>query len=401
MPVSSLPEHQHLHRDMQQLLRYSDALTRSGSKLEDDFWESKLVSLIDKVLTAKEPKLLETLFEYLGQQQLHSHYEILAGLAEGMAESWQFEHKNIHYDGLLISLPITTWTRYQLPHGELAPTVLADLEQCLLSHVLNPTAKISAIAHLLSFDQLPVGFNETRHWLTRLAKRAVGAGSSEITVRDDEETVGLLADARFILFAVVVPKGEAIFRWQLELLDPLQAQLEVIDTWQAQCQRILGDTFRGCSTDYWLPNAFYANNREADKHMRPLTIKAAVTWLQTAAQVPVNELIVVIAPCGDEQLEEYRIGFNLNNNSSAIYGAIWPIFSPEETDSNSPEYLDTPNEIASLLKEFGITEVRLLPGLYLPEICDDCNAPFFPNEHGELRHPDLPEEINLDPLQLH
>lgn len=401
MSVPSLPEHQHLHRDMQLLLRYADALTRSGSKVEDDFWEAKLVKLINQALAAKEPRLLETLFEFLGQQQLHAQYEILAGLAEGVAESLTFEHQGANYDALLISLPITVWTRYQLPHGMLNEAVITDLEHRLLAKVLNPDAQISVVNHLLSFDQLPANFNETRQLLTRLAKRALSQSADDITPKADDESYGLLADARFILVGVVVPKGEALFRWQRDGTDPLTEQLQIINEWQDVCHSLLGKTFTGCSTDYWLPNAFYANNREADKHMRPLTVKAAVTWLQTAAQLSASDLSVVIAACGNEQVEEYRIGFNTQKSTSAIYGAIWPILIPEETDSNSPEYLDAPSEIASLLNEFGITEVRLLPGLYLPETCDDCSAPFFPNEEGELLHPDLPEELNLDPLQLH
>ena len=30
-----------------------------------------------------------------------------------------------------------------------------------------------------------------------------------------------------------------------------------------------------------------------------------------------------------------------------------------------------------------------------------CNAPFFPDINGEMQHPELPDEIDLDPVQLH
>lgn len=401
MSAQSLPDHQHLHRDTQYLLRYADALTRSGSKAEDDFWEARLIRLVDKVLTSKEQGSLELLFEFLGQQQLHAHYEILVSMVEGMAESLQFDHSGQEYEALLISLPITAWTRYQLPHGALDPAQSNAIKKALFENVLNPEARVSLFGHLLSFDQLPANFGETRSFLDHLLKIELGTSLAEIKPKSDQESFGLLADARFILAAVMVPKGDAIFSWQLDGSDPFETQVQIVNVWQDLCSQILGKAFTGCQANYWLPNAFYANNREADKHMRPLTIKAAVTWLQTAAQIPASDLIAIIAQCGDDQVEEYRIGFNTQKDSSVIYGAIWPILSPEEIDSNSPEYLDAPSEIASLLKELGVDEIRLLPGIYLPETCDDCGAPSFPNSAGELVHPDLPEEINLDPLQLH
>lgn len=401
MSVPPLPDCLHLHREVQQLLQYTDALIRSGSKMEDDFWENKLINTLDRIITGKDPHLLETLFEFLGQQQLHAHYEILAGLAEGLAESCQLEHEQQAYDALLISIPITAWTRYQLPHGELKAKQIADVEQALRAHVLNPDAKLAIVNHLLSFDQLPANFNETRQWLNRLAKRSLEDGSSELNIKKDDEAIGLFADARFILLAAVVPKGDAIFRWQLEHQHPEVARLHSIHQWENACHTILDTSFTGCTTHYALPNAFYISNREADKQMRPLTIKAAITWLEAATQVSLSDLVVVIAPCGEEQIEEYRIGFNTEGSTNALYGAIWPILSPDETDTNSADYLNIPNEIASLLKEFEVGEIRLLPGLYLPETCDDCGAPYFPNATGDMAHPDLPEEINLDPLQLH
>jgi hypothetical protein len=155
--------------------------------------------------------------------------------------------------------------------------------------------------------------------------------------------------------------------------------------------------------EYLQPDAYYTNSREADRRIRPLALKAAVTWLQTAARLPGDELRAVIAACGDTVVEEFRIGFSTRTSNEVVYGCIWPVLSKEEAaaDDMDAGHIDVPDEISALLKDLGVGDVRRLPGIYPLEFCDDCGAPHFPNPLGEMLHPELPEETDLTPAHFH
>src|SRR5690606_34390551 len=149
--------------------------------------------------------------------------------------------------------------------------------------------------------------------------------------------------------------------------------------------------------------AFYTTNREADRRIRPMALRAAVTWLQTAANLPGEDLRAAIVACGQTGVEEFRIGFSPRMSNDVIYGCVWPVLSKEEAiiDAVESTQVDMPESIAALLKELGVAEVRRLPGIQPPEFCDDCGAPFCPNFLGEMLHPELPEETAMEPVHFH
>jgi hypothetical protein len=165
----------------------------------------------------------------------------------------------------------------------------------------------------------------------------------------------------------------------------------------------LAPLFTGCQFDYVQPDAFYISNREADRRVRPLALKAAVAWLSSAAGIEAADLRAVIAGCGETQVEEYRIGFGTRQSSEVVYGCIWPILSKDEAAAESEDAgrVDIPDEIAAELKELGVADIRRLPGLYPAEFCEDCGAPYFPNALGEMMHPEVPEEADLGPAHFH
>src|SRR5690606_14815269 len=101
--------------------------------------------------------------------------------------------------------------------------------------------------------------------------------------------------------------------------------------------------------------------------------------------------------CGESIIEEYRIGFSTRQSTDVIYGCIWPILSKEEAiaDTMENDDADLPEEIAVLLRELNVADIRRLPGLYATDFCDDCGAPHFPNPSGEMLHPELPDEIDF------
>ncbi len=400
MPATTLSR---LSRDAQRLLSLTEALARSGSRLEDVYWEGLLGTQLNKLLLARKNKTVETALDHLLATDINA-YEILVEQAETLSESTTLEHAGTHYDALLFSAPLVAWTRYQLPLGELTPTQLEALTEQVRSCVAAPDARLAFIPRLVNFDQMPQTFQETRAWTQGLAQQALGMPSEAPVLNEPTDTDGLLADARFVVGVIVVPRGNALFRWQVKQdANTFVPRQQCHDAWAEKGGAILAPLFTGCHVEFLQPDAYYLNSREADRRIRPLALKAAVTWLQTAAHLSGGELRAVIAGCGDTAIEEYRIGFSPRQGNEVIYGCIWPVLSKEEAASDGLEagHIDVPDEIAALLKEMGVSDIRRLPGIYAPEFCDDCGAPHFPNPIGEMLHPELPEETDLTPIHFH
>lgn len=391
-----------LSRDAQHLLTLTEALARSGSRLEDVYWEGLLASLLNKLLLGKKNTTVETALDYLLANDINA-YEVLVEQAETLSESATIAHDGQDYDTLLFSAPMVAWTRYKLPEGALAPEQITALADQIKQHIAADGAKLAVLPRLVNFDQMPQTFQETRTWTQRLTLQALNAPAEPCNLGKPSDPDGMLADARFVVGTIVVPKGDAIFRWQTKLDKTYITRQQCLDDWIQGSSATLVPLFTGCHVEYLQPDAYYANSREADRRIRPLALKAAVTWLQTAAHMPGAELRAVIAGCGETAIEEYRIGFSTKQSNEVVYGCIWPVLSKEEAASDGMEtgHIDVPDEIAALLKEMGVADVRRLPGVYPTEFCDDCGAPHFPNPLGEMLHPELPEETDLDPLHFH
>lgn len=391
-----------LTRDAKRLITLGQALARSGSRLEDVYWEEQLATLITKMLSGRKSKTLESVLDYLVAQDI-AVYEILVEQAETCSESLTLAHQGKEYDVLLVSAPIVAWTRYRLPEGHLTKSQHEALHRALGETVAAEGAHIAMLPRLVSFDQLPQTFQETRQLAQRLGSLAVGSATEACPVPAPADTEGMLADARFAVAAIAVPKGEPVFRWQDADAPALEQRDQALQAWSEKASEQLSTLFTGCHTEILLPDAYYTTNREADRRIRPMALRAAVTWLQTAAKLPGSELRAAIAACGTTGVEEFRIGFTPRMSNDVIYGCVWPVLSKEEAvmDAVESTQVDVPESVAALLKELGVTEVRRLPGLYPPEFCDDCGAPFFPNPLGEMMHPELPEETDMEPVQFH
>ena len=129
-----------------------------------------------------------------------------------------------------------------------------------------------------------------------------------------------------------------------------------------------------------------------------------MAWLEGALHLEASQLRAVIAGCGEQTIDEYRIGFTQKNQTEVIYGCLWPLYGVDENEpvlEGQPEPIETIDEITNLLKECGITDIRRLPGLLSTEFCDDCGAPYFPNPSGELVHAELPEDAETAPSHFH
>ncbi|TAM06924.1 MAG: DUF2863 family protein [Pusillimonas sp.] len=393
----------HLSRDTQRLVKLAESLALSGSRLEDVYWEHLLGTHLSKLLQGKKNQAVENALDYLLTNNINA-YEILIEQAESNSESTSLSVHGQDYDVLLFAAPAVVWTRYQLPREYSLRPHIAKIAAQLQDHILAPDAKLALLGELVCFDQMPQTFHDAWAWTHRLGLAALEQKSEPCEIRVPVDNEDMLADARFVVGAIAVRKGGPLFRWQDDTTANTAAtRTQCLENWTQACASILTPLFTGCTVEYLLPDAYYVNSREADKHIRPLALKAAVTWLQTVAHLPGDKLRATIAACGEKTLEEYRVGFSTQHSNEVIYGSIWPILSKEESvaDSINAEQADIPDEIAALLHELGVVDVRRLSGLYGTDVCDDCGAPYFPNPQGEMLHPELPEEIDLDPVHLH
>lgn len=391
-----------LNHDAQQLLSLTDALMHSGSHLEDTYWDGLLAEQLEKIITGRKNRTTESALEFLSQNSPES-YEILFEKAESLTESVKLAHNGQVYDALLFSAPIVAWTRYQLPSGELTDAQRSALQQALYDTVVMQGARVALVPNLVNFDVMPQSFHETRAWTQQLAQSALDGTPCRTGAGKLPESNGILADTRFIVGAIVVPQGQPLFKWQLSDANARQQRQQCQQAWSSACADVLGPLFTGCHTQYLGADAYYSNNREADHKIRPLVIRAAITWLHTAANISSDQLRAVIVGCGDPAIQEYRVGFSTHDSKTVIYGCLWPVLSKEEAfaeliDTDEPSIIE---EITSILKEEGITEIRRLPGLHQCEYCEDCGAPYFPDMLGDLQHPELPDDASLEPVQFH
>ncbi|MDN5843671.1 MAG: DUF2863 family protein [Alcaligenaceae bacterium] len=389
-------------RPARPLVSLADALARSGSRLEDQFWEQRLGDKLEKLLAGKANRTVESALEYLMEANPMT-YEVLVEQAENHSESLRFEHNGESFDGLLFSAPILAWTRYTLPNGHLGADQAEALAAHLRKHIVSANAHVAIMPRLVSFDQLPQSFHDTRSWTQGLASSAVSGRPLTLSLPDPEPQDGLLADVLFLIGVVVTPARQALFAWQDHEDGGATPHDDACRNWTESTARTLSPMFTGCQIEYLAPEAYYTSTRAADQRIRPLSLKAAVTWLQTAGHIPGNGLRVAIAACGDQHIEEYRIGFSTRESNEVIYGCIWPALNREEA---SPELAETGNvntwdDIAALLRELGIQDIRRLPGIFALEFCEDCGTPYFPNMLGDMCHPELPEEIDPEPMQFH
>lgn len=387
-----------LSRDASRLVGLCESLHASGSRLEDQFWEAEIESLLGKLLKSGQDTALENALEYLSEHQPET-FEVLLEQTETHTESFTAQHKDSTHDVLLVTAPLAVWTRYQLPKGQLSKKDLAQLTDALRAFVFAPDVSLAVVPQLIGLDEMPRSFVQTWVWLHRLGQRAIGAKTTLPTPNPAMELPGMLADARHLVMAVATPEGQPIFRWQS---DEGTTREQCLHEWQAACHDVLAKVLAGCQYEALIPDAYYVSMRDADKRIRPIAIKAASHWLQTALDVPAASIRATIIGMGEHKADEYRVGYSLQNKTDVIYGTVWPVFGREDTPTDSSlMVIDTVDEIAAILRESGIKDIRRLPGVVTPEYCEDCGAPLFPNPLGELVHAELPEEAIHAPVQFH
>lgn len=391
-----------LTRDAAKIVSLALALHSSGSRVEDTYWENLLATALTKLMRAGSDPVIDAAIDHLSKSNLGG-YEVLVEQCETLSESCVLEKDGQEYDVLLVVAPLVAWTRYSIPTVSLVQKDLDAITDVLRKHVLAEGTEIGLLSKLASLDQMPRTFSETWQWMHRLGCQAIGLSSMRPELNREPEGVNMLADTRYVVMAVSAPKGSALFRWQEEPGELGEGRAACLEKWSAGTQDLFNRLLPGCGLEVLIPDAFYVSNREADRRVRPLSLKAAVAWLGGALSLEPRALRAVIAGCGEQQVDEYRIGFTQKNENDVIYGCLWPLYGREEeiSDPSDAPQPSTEEQIIAVLNECGVQDIRKLPGLLTPEFCEDCGAPFFPNPLGEMVHAELPEDAETAPQHFH
>ena len=394
----------------------AQALTQAASRVEERSWEHSLDQQILKLLKGSHQEQIDQALNHLFANDLNG-YDALMEAVEACSESCQLEFGDPKqsYQALLVAAPILAWTRFSIGSGPIPADVLQTISN-QFANLLADEVKVSIMPTLFSIDQLPRNHGDTHSLIQRMAQAAL-KGSSLRPLAKPAETAPFLADTRYLLMAVVAKPGAPLFRWQMPALQAnfVSERANALAQWRAQGLPAITRLLPGCGIELLLPEAYFIACREADKLVRPITIRAAVHYLTQTLSVKPEQIRAIIAPFGEENgtglTDEFRIGFTLRQSADVIYGIVWPLYGPEDEDGTPDEALlaggmpappkKAITEILDLLKEAGITQVMRHSERFPSEYCEDCGAPLFADPDSELVHAEMPEDTPAGTEHFH
>ncbi len=401
--------------DSQNLATLAQSLAISGSRLERRHWESFLDKSLEKLLGNNQQQAIDSALDHLFHTDPLA-YDVLLDCVETVSSSCSQSYDGKTYKGLLLAVPIIAWTRYVIPSGQLSTAQMQPLFELLREHILAQTTHAALAPALFSIDQLPQSYCDT----FSLTRRMVDAALHKKTLQlpsELPETAPFLADTRYLLIAVAAEINKPLLRWE-EINSGINSQLSrrsVLEHWQTHAVPNMQLLLPGCGVDLLLPDSYYVACREADKAVRPISLKAAVHYLTHSLSVEANQLSAVIASVGDQanamRIDEYRISFSHSGNSDVYYGVVWPLYDEESADDDIsldasrrpgiPPPLSPMQQIVATLRESGITKIQNAETIFSPEFCDDCGAPLFCDSSEEMVHAEMPEDIGENSGHLH
>jgi hypothetical protein len=398
-----------LSAESQRLSSVAQAVVQAASRVEERAWERQLDTHLQKLLKTNHQESIDAALNALFKDDLAA-YDVLMDGVEAVSESStmveEVDGAEVTWQALLVAAPILAWTRFSIASGNIAQDQLHTLSAHFSAHLLAEGTRMAMAPTLYAIDQLPRTHAETYAMTHRLAAAAHKGSSVKPAVRAPD-TAPFLADTRYLLVAVIAPVGAPIFRWQepQHHINFMAERANALEQWRAQATPNVARLMPGCGVELLLPEAYYVACREADKLIRPVSIRAAVHYLTNTLDVEASDLRAVIAGFGEEatdgQIDEYRVGFTLRNSPEVVYGIVWPLYGQEDEEgtpmegpaiSGGPAPVTPINEIIVHLNEAGITHVKRINERYVAEYCDDCGAPLFADPTGELVHAEMPED---------
>jgi len=386
--------------DAEKLVALALGLNAAGSLTEDRYWEKQIARLIVQLLDSGRESAINAVLDHLFQLQSQSQgnaYEMLVDQVESLTESATLQHDGKNWDALLVAVPVVAWSKYAIPSGAIKDESALTLAAHLQAHVMARKTRLTLAPYLYSIDQLPSHFYDVRKLAIKLGEAALKGAGVKLDFSRLPETASLLADARFLLAAVVAPEGEPLFRWQEISTSEHASRSHCLEQWITQGRPNLAPLLQGCVFECLLPEAYYVSCREADRRVRPYSLRSAVAFLEAALNIRAEQLDAVVAGFGQERIDEFRVSFMARDSEEVAYGVVWPLFGRED-ESNAPTPLD---DIRTQLHECGVVRVNELKGIFAPEFCEDCGAPLFPTAEGEMVHAGLPEEADTTEAHYH
>lgn len=386
------------------IIAFSEAIIHSSSAIERTYWQKQFATYLRKLLASAQQQSIVTALDYLLQQN-DITYDVCIDEVESCCETHEIVHNGIIYDIQLIAAPILAWTRFSIASGQLPAPLYQALLQEMKETIFADGVQFYLSPMLYAIEQLPQDYHAVNVLTEKLGKVALGLDKGISTITE-QDTAPFLADTRYLISAVAVPRGKPFFQWQ-EVDSPLHIEefkRKQLKVWGKKVSSLITSFLVGCHVDILLPQAYFLSCREADKFIRPISIKATLFYLTQALQVPEAKLHVNIAKCSrtldNTMIDEFRVGFSLGDSDEVLYGIIWPLYDEENSDSSDEEESLSPLEtLTALLEESGVTHIKQFAEVFAAEFCEDCKAPLFPNKNGELVHTDMPEEIQHQ--QLH
>jgi hypothetical protein len=397
-----------LSAESQRLVSISQAIVQAASRLEERTWERNLDTQLQKLLKTNHQESIDAALNVLFKGDL-AVYDVLMDGVEAVSESStmteQVDGAELGWQALLVAAPVLAWTRFSIASGTIPSEILGTLSAHFSAHLLAEGARMAMAPTLYSLDQLPRTHAETYALTHKLAQAAHKKGANLKPAAPGPDASQFLADTRYLLVAVIAPAGGPLFRWQ-ETQHHVNFEAvrdAALEQWRAQAGPSVARLLPGCGTELLLPEAYYVACREADKLIRPVSVRAAVHYLTYTLAVEPGDLRAVIAGFGDEvndsQVDEYRIGFTLRQSPDVVYGIVWPLYGQEDeegTPMEGPAQGGRPaapiDDIVHQLNEMGISHVKRIAERYVAEYCDDCGAPLFADPTGELVHAEMPED---------
>jgi len=377
--------------DAAELVRIAGGLAGSGSKIEDAYWEARLSELVNDLLQAGAEDDLNAALDRLFEANPTAHDE-LADMVEARAETAVLTHSDKEFDILLFAAPVLAWSRYAIPSGSIPKAVLQATATQLGAHVFADGARLALADYLFSPDQLPRSFVDTWQLTRELGAAALAGHNLALDTQGFEETNRFLSDVRYLIGAIAVPRGTALFRWN----EKDGSRDAALAEWRRQGGPNLEPLLTGCAYQPLLADAYHAACRQADQASRPYSVEASVAFLQTTLGVAADKLRAVIGPFHDRRLEEFRIGFGVRERDATYHGVVWPLLGTED------ENTDCVGEIERTLRDCGLKDIVVHDHTFPFEFCDDCGMPLYPNGEGEVVHPEMPEQgHDTPPATLH
>jgi hypothetical protein len=379
------------HADAETLAKLARRMSESGSRIEDQLWERRLVELINDRLARGMEEAIEAALDSLSTANPRA-YDDLADLSESCAESLSLEIDGKPHQGLLLALPVIAWSRYRLPTTILSRQIIDNVAVQFTAHLAARGARCAVADALYSIDQLPETFGEVRDAADALFAAVVQDGRLKIDVKALREPVAMLADSRYLLAAIVVPEGAPLYHWQEPGVDP-DSKETAVEAFSTQLTSVLAPVMTGCRYRVLAPNSFHAALRFADRELREFSIEAALSFLQLTYDLPATTLQATVAAYEekrDQPAPELRIGISrAADEETVLEGVVWPLLGDDEERAME--------EIEAALRRLGVSRFLAHSHRFPLEYCDDCGAPMFPSPAGNSVHTEQPESSEDQP----